>query len=215
MELIFRVKFTILILMPLQNFTVADKKNFCSSENRNYTMKNKILNLINCSNPDIDLENDRESVKHLIAKNNNFKVLEESWLEGAYELTKIDFDSCSIEKLSQNAFKDQKKLQDLDLRSNKLTNLCPGVFDKIISLQNLYLNQNRITIIHDHIWQYNKNLVFVDLRDNLLFAISANSIKSFNYKCKFEFQNNYYIKTFKFMDNENGLSDCYNNYEYY
>lgn len=207
----FKLKLILFLLAKSSFF--AENGNFCKDNGNKIQMQeDKSLNITDCNNLKVELEEFRASLRKVFASGNNFTVLEDSWLEDAKELVEIHFSNCEIEKISQKAFKDQMKLQTLDLKANKLTTLCPGIFDNLIELRNLLLEFNKITIIHDNLWRKNLNLKLIDLKNNSIFAFGNSAVHD---GCHLNFENNFCIDTISETKSKinRKLSTCFENYK--
>lgn len=92
-------------------------------------------------------------------------------------LKKVMANSCGIEDLHKSNFHYASALQELRLRSNKITKLPNGVFSFISTLENLDLTANNISEIETNAFIGLKNLEFLTLSDNKVSSLNEQVFK--------------------------------------
>lgn len=90
-------------------------------------------------------------------------------------LHKLYIKNSTIESLHRDAFRNLTILIELDLSTNKLKRLDPGLFDDLKKLRVIMLNHNQIERIENNLFQNLKFLTKVELRDNLIHRIAQHS----------------------------------------
>uniref|UniRef100_A0A1Q3EZ76 Putative kek1 n=1 Tax=Culex tarsalis TaxID=7177 RepID=A0A1Q3EZ76_CULTA len=90
-------------------------------------------------------------------------------------LHKLYLRNSTIESLHRDAFRNLTILIELDLSTNKLKRLDPGLFDDLKKLRVIMLNHNQIERIENNLFQNLKFLTKVELRSNQIYRIAQHS----------------------------------------
>lgn len=90
-------------------------------------------------------------------------------------LHKLYLRNSTIESLHRDAFRNLTILIELDLSSNKLKRLDPGLFDDLKKLRVIMLNHNQIERIENNLFQNLKFLMKVELRSNQIYRVAQHS----------------------------------------
>ncbi|KAL9693581.1 hypothetical protein quinque_012866 [Culex quinquefasciatus] len=90
-------------------------------------------------------------------------------------LHKLYLRNSTIEILHRDSFRNLTILIELDLSTNKLKRLDPGLFDDLKKLRVIMLNHNQIERIENNLFQNLKFLTKVELRSNQIYRIAQHS----------------------------------------
>lgn len=90
-------------------------------------------------------------------------------------LHKLYLRNSTIESLHRDSFRNLTILIELDLSSNKLKRLDPGLFDDLKKLRVIMLNSNQIERIENNLFQNLKFLTKVELNSNQIYRIAQHS----------------------------------------
>ncbi len=107
------------------------------------------------------------TIKKFIANENNYPKIEDYTFSGAEKLEELDLKRNRIQKVSQHAFTGCRKLRIVDLSENEIRELAAGSFDCPI-LETLNLIANEITEISDDGFKGLTNLKHLRLGYNKL-----------------------------------------------
>lgn len=116
--------------------------------------------------------------------NETFKKIEYHDLKYFPNLKSLSFTDSGISSITDDAFKEQKSLENLDLSGNQISMLQNYVFDPLVALKNMSLSNNQIFSIETETFRNLPNLQYLDLFGNKLDMVDnswLNSLKSMEF----------------------------------
>jgi Leucine-rich repeat (LRR) protein len=154
----------------------------CKNDSERLIQSDKVYNIENCTNTEIDLggESARASLNYVKAMNNQVSKISDDTFKSAKQLTHIDLRENKIEQISVGAFKDQGKLQILYLKQNKLTRIEVGTFDSLAKLRDLWLQENQLSLLEKGLFDQNTKLEVLYLDSNKIIAIESTVFEKLN-----------------------------------
>ncbi|XP_033755716.1 uncharacterized protein LOC117338471 [Pecten maximus] len=117
------------------------------------------------------LFNQLPSLQHFHLENNNIGNVmdidrEGKLFAGLHNLQTLDLSNNQIQTIHDSSFRDLIKLQQLNLRQNRVSGWGPHLFNKITKLYNLDLSHNMIALVNKTSVQDLGNLLSLNLTDN-------------------------------------------------
>ncbi|XP_035826284.1 leucine-rich repeat-containing protein 38-like, partial [Aplysia californica] len=131
-----------------------------------FPTKTSVLDL---SGNDIDsLEGDQfhslGDLELLIIKHSHVKTIATGTFRGCFHLKRVELNSNQFERFSSKIFDSPNSITELNLMSNKLTELRKGDLDGLGHLRQLYLSNNMIRSLEEGVFQQLHRLETLDLR---------------------------------------------------
>ncbi|XP_015906056.1 protein halfway isoform X2 [Parasteatoda tepidariorum] len=111
-------------------------------------------------------QNDVRDFVSVVLRNGTFTTIGSSDLRVFSSAKILNFSNNKISSIGDEAFKEQKYLEILDLSINDLNELQNSDFNHLMSLKNLTVSRNKIKTIGEDTFSNLHNLLFLDLSDN-------------------------------------------------
>lgn len=152
------------------------------------------------------------NLKWLALDNNNFYSVPENSFDDLPELANLNLESNKIEMLAPGLFKPEvhKKLKEIRLSNNQLTKIYSDTFRSLESLEAVTISNNRIRNLQSEGFSYLPKLGHLIISDNLLRRVSSRSFANLPSLTKLELQNNL-LSQFSFECFENFSSPLHLN----
>lgn len=144
------------------------------------------------------------NLKWLSLDNNNFFRVPEDSFDGLTRLTNLNLESNKIEVVRPGVFKASlhARLKEIRLSNNQLTKVYSGTFGSLEGLEAILISNNRIRVLQRHSFRFLPSLSHLIISDNLLRHISAGSFANLPSLVRLELQNNL-LNQFSFSHFEN------------
>jgi hypothetical protein len=165
----------------------------CNGTNMNVKPSEKLYIIAKCKSEILrDEDTSFEGVVYIGAENNLIKALDNETFRDGESLTHIDLRFNQIEtiQVQVGTFDKTKKLTNLYLRNNKITNLKPGVFRGLVSLKVLWLQANQIRILENGLFEDQKYFDNLFFDDNKIVGIGSTAFPSNIKIASFNFEGN-------------------------
>ncbi|KAE8739846.1 hypothetical protein FOCC_FOCC014669 [Frankliniella occidentalis] len=108
-----------------------------------------------------------------LSDNPNMMALPAGGFEGQFSaLYQLDISYCSISSLEEDSFRGMDHLSSLNLQTNNLTEVPPGVLRRLPQIVTLNLSENKIVVLDNQMFETNAFLRYLDLSGNRLTSVS-------------------------------------------